>query len=179
MEDRTKTCYFLGKIATILVMRYWHPSKQKDNWIQYNYKAQWIWNFRSKWKIISRIQDNIKFSSGAKYCLFNWFDKMHNFGTLSWPFIRSNILKGKNILPTSLLFELKLTFVLNFYEIKVRMCTNGSKIIHDQDYTVSYTSIVDIDSFRWTTAIVASDEMIVVFIDASNCISNKRHMNPK
>ena len=104
---------------------------------------------------------------------------MHNFGTLSCPLIRSNILKGKKILPTRLLFELKLTFVLDFYEIKVRMCTNGSKMIHEQDYIVSYTSIVDVDSFRWTAAIVASDEMIVVFIDASNCISNKRHISPK
>ena len=101
-------------------------------------------------------------------CLFNSFDKMHNSGTLSCPFPRIKIPEGKKVLPTRLSFEVKLTDVLDFYEITIRMCANGSKIIQGQDFTVSYALTVDANSFRLAIAIAASDEMILVFIDASN-----------
>ena len=63
---------------------------------------------------------------------------------------------------------MKLTDVLDFYEIKVRMCANGSKMIQEQDFTVSYVPTVDADSFRLAIEIAVSDEMIIVFIDVSN-----------
>ena len=47
-------------------------------------------------------------------CLFNCFDKIHNFRTLSCHFPRSNISKGKKNSPTRLSFEIKLTDVLDF-----------------------------------------------------------------
>ena len=56
---------------------------------------------------------------------------MHNSGTLSCPFLRIKIPEGKKVLPTRLSFEAKLTDVLDFYEIKVRMCANGSKMIQE------------------------------------------------
>ena len=62
-------------------------------------------------------------------CLFNCFDKIHNSGTLSSQFPRINIPKGKKVLPTRQSFEVKLIDVLDFYEIKVRMCANGSTMI--------------------------------------------------
>ena len=48
------------------------------------------------------------------------------------------------------------------------MCANGSKMIQGQDYTVSYAPTVDVDSFRLTSIISASDDIVVVFIDTSN-----------
>ena len=75
--------------------------------------------------------------------LFNYFDKIHNSGTLRCPFPRSNVLKRKQFLRTRFSFEVKLTDVLDFYEIKVRMRANRSKIIYVQDYTVSYAPTVD------------------------------------
>ena len=61
------------------------------------------------------------------------------------------------------------------------MCANGSKMIQEQDFTVSYVPTVDADSFRLAIEIAVSDEMIIVFIDASNAFqtndisdSNKR-----
>ena len=90
--------------------------------------------------------------------LFNCFDKMHNSGTLSCPFLRIKIPDGKKVLPTRLSFEVKLTDVLDFYEIKVRMCANGSKMIQGQDFTVSYAPTVDADSFILSIALVASDK---------------------
>ena len=54
-------------------------------------------------------------------CLFNCFDKMHNSDTLSYPFLRIKIPDGEKVLPTRLTI-VKLTDVLNYYEIIVRMC---------------------------------------------------------
>ena len=54
-------------------------------------------------------------------------------------------------------------------------------MIQNQDFTVSYAPAVDADSFRLSIAIAASNEIIAVFIDASNIFqtnvisdSNKR-----
>ena len=111
-------------------------------------------------------------------CLFNCFDEIHNSGTLSCPFLRIKIPDGKKFLPTRLSFEVKLTDVLDFYEIKVRMCTNGSKMIQGQDFKVSYAPTVDADSFRLSIALAVSDEMIIVFIDASNAFQTNVISDP-
>lgn len=41
-------------------------------------------------------------------------------------------------------------------------------MIHRQDITVSYVSTVDVDSLRIGITMTALDEMILVFIGASN-----------
>ena len=82
---------------------------------------------------------------------------MFNSGTLSCPFLRIKIPDGKKVITTRLSFEVKLTDVLDLYEIKVRMCANGSKMIQRQDFTVSYAPTVDADSFRLSIAIAVSD----------------------
>ena len=48
------------------------------------------------------------------------------------------------------------------------MCANRSKMIQGQDYTVSYAPTADVDSFRLTSTIAVSDDIVVVFIDTSN-----------
>ena len=50
--------------------------------------------------------------------LFNYFDKIHNSGTLRCPFPWSNVLKRKKFLPTRFSFEVKLTDVLDFLRNK-------------------------------------------------------------
>ena len=93
---------------------------------------------------------------------------MHNSGTISCPFPRIKIPTGKKILPTMLTFEVKLTNILDFYEIKVKMCANRSKMVHGLDYTTSYAPTIDAYLFILSLNIAASDEMIVVFVDVSN-----------
>ena len=88
---------------------------------------------------------------------------MHNSGTLSCSFLRIKIPDGKKVLPTKLSFEVKLTDVLDFYEIKVRMYANGSKMMQGQHFTVSYAPTIDADSFRLSIAIAVTDKMIVVY----------------
>ena len=58
-------------------------------------------------------------------------------------FPRKLIPKETKVLPTRLSFEVNPTDVLNFYETKVRMCANGSKMVQGQDFTVSYAPTVD------------------------------------
>ena len=54
-------------------------------------------------------------------CLFKCFDKIYNSGSFSYLYPRIKIPEGKKVLPTRLSFEVKLTDVLDFYEIKVRI----------------------------------------------------------
>ena len=112
-------------------------------------------------------------------CLFNCYDKMHNTGTLSCPFPRNQLPKDKKVLPTRLSFEVSLTDILNFYEIKVRMCANGSRMIQGVDFTSSYSPTVDADSFRLSMNIAASEKMIIVFIDASNASQTNVISDPR
>ena len=72
------------------------------------------------------------------------------------------------MLPTRLSFRVSLTDVPDYYEMKLRMCANGSKMIQGVDFTVSYVLTVDTDLFRLTVNIAESDQMIIVFIDTSN-----------
>ena len=62
---------------------------------------------------------------------------------MSCPFLRTKIPTGKKVLPTRLSFEVKLADILDFYEMKVRMCANGSKMIQGHDFTVAYAPMLD------------------------------------
>ena len=98
-------------------------------------------------------------------CLLNCFDKMHNSGTLSCLFPRSNLPKGTKVLPAKLSFEVKLTDV-------------RSKLIQGQYYTLSYAPTVDTDSFKLTTTVAASDKTIVVLIYTSNTFQTNVILDP-
>ena len=63
---------------------------------------------------------------------------------------------------------MKLTDVIDVYEIKVRICANGSSMIQGIDFIESYAPTVDTDSFILSLNIAASDDITVAFIDASN-----------
>lgn len=74
---------------------------------------------------------------------------------------------------------MKLTDVLIWFGIKVRMCANGSKIMQGLDFVVSYTLTVDTSPFRLSICIAASDEIIVVFIDKSKTFQTNSISDPK
>lgn len=69
---------------------------------------------------------------------------------------------------TRLSFEVKLTNVLDYYEIKVSMCNNRSEMMQYLYFMVSYAPTVGTDLFRLSLKITAGVGMIVVSIDASN-----------
>ena len=112
-------------------------------------------------------------------CLFNCYDKMHNTATLSCPFLRSSLQTTVKILNTRLSIEVKITDIDDFYEIKVRMCANGSKMIKGIDFLESYAPTADCASFIAIIIIAASEGMTIVFIDASNAFQTNVISDPR
>ena len=100
--------------------------------------------------------------------LFACFDKMHNTACLSRPFLRTLLPKGVMILALRLSYEIKNTDLDNIYEIKIRMCGNGSKMIERIHYDYSYSPTCQGFSFRMAMGVAATLLMTLYFIDASN-----------
>ena len=82
------------------------------------------------------------------------------------------------VLPTRLLFEVCLTDVDDYYDLKARMCANGTTIVHGIDFIESYSPTVDTDSFCLIMMIVASEGIIIVFIDTSNTFQTNMILDP-
>ena len=110
--------------------------------------------------------------------MHNCYAKMHNFGTLRIPYLRSQISKDKKILSTRLSFEVKITDVQDYYEIKVRMCADRSRMVQGVDFSISYTPTVNSDSLRLIIIIAASKGKNIIFIDASNTFQKKIISDP-
>ena len=108
---------------------------------------------------------------------------MHDTGTLSCPFPISSILKhNPTILPSRLSFEVKLTDVDTFYELKCRLCADGSRMTEGIDFSESYAPTSDADSFRLIIALASSKGYWLIFYDVSNAFQtnviddpSKRH----
>ena len=64
---------------------------------------------------------------------------MHNIACLSRPFLRTLLPKGVMILAPRLSYEVKNTDLDIFYELKIRMCGNGSKMIEGIHFDDSYS----------------------------------------
>ena len=116
-------------------------------------------------------------------CIFVTFDKILDTGTLSCPFPMSFILKNDlTILPYRLSFEVKLTDVDKFYELKCRICTDGSIMTEGIDFSESFAPTSDADSFRLIIALASSKVYLLIFYDVSNAFQtnviddpSKRH----
>ena len=81
-------------------------------------------------------------------CIFATYDKMHTTCTLSCLFPTSYISKENlTILPSRLSFEVKITDVNNFYELKCRLCADGSRMTEGIDFSDSYTPTSNADYF--------------------------------
>ena len=111
--------------------------------------------------------------------LFAYFEKMHNTSTLSRPFLRSLLSKGTIILPPRLSYEVRNTELDHFFELKIRFCGNGSKMIEGVHYEDSYSPTCQGFSFRMSMGIAATLGMILHFIDASNAFQTNMISNPK
>ena len=62
-------------------------------------------------------------------CLFAAYDKMHRTGTLSLPFPQTQLDKDTAILRPRLTCEVRITDSDNYYELKVRLCADGSRMV--------------------------------------------------
>ena len=52
-------------------------------------------------------------------CIYNCYDKIHNSITLSCQFPRKMVPNKKKVLPVRLSFDVKITDVIDFYELNV------------------------------------------------------------
>ena len=110
--------------------------------------------------------------------LFKCFDKMHNTGTLSRPFLQTRLKKDTLILNPRLSFEVRTTDMDFFFELKIRFCADGSKMILGKHYDESYSPSCSSFSFRFTINIIVWFRMLVFFIDASNAFQTNVITNP-
>ena len=89
--------------------------------------------------------------------------------------MRSEIPKVKKVLSTILSFEVKITDVQDYYEIKVRMCADGSRMVQGVDFSIPYAPTADSDSLRLIIDIASSDGMSIIFTDVSNAFQKMRY----
>ena len=98
--------------------------------------------------------------------LFACFDKMHYTACLSRPFLRTLLQKGVMILVPRLSYEVKNTDLDNFYELKIRICGNGSKMIEGIHFDDSYSPTCQGFLFRIAMGMAATFLMTLYFSDA-------------
>ena len=60
-------------------------------------------------------------------CIYNYYDKTHNSTLLSCLLPRKMMQNKKKMLPVRLSFEVNIIDVIDLYELKCRICTNGKK----------------------------------------------------
>ena len=61
--------------------------------------------------------------------LFDTYDKMHKSNSLSLPFEITLLPKDTTILRPRIICKVKITDSEDYYEIKYRMCADGSRMI--------------------------------------------------
>ena len=115
-------------------------------------------------------------------CLFDTYDKMHRTGSFSRPFLRIKLPPDTRIINPRITFEVKITDIPTFYELKCRFCGNGSIMIEGPDYDLSFASVVDGPHLFFMIAISTAENMVLYFVDISNAFQtnviegpNKRH----
>ena len=79
-------------------------------------------------------------------CLFNAYDKMHGTGTLSLPFPISLLPRDTTVLCPRLTCEVRITDTDNYYELKCRLCVDGSRMVVGIYFDLSYAPVIDEDS---------------------------------
>ena len=99
---------------------------------------------------------------------FNGYEKMHRTSTLSRPFLRSMLPPNALILSPRLSFEVRTTDLDFFYELKVRLCADGSKMLAGVHFDESYSPVCNGSSFCHAICLASVLAMVFYFIDADN-----------
>jgi hypothetical protein len=96
------------------------------------------------------------------------YDKMYRTGTWSAPVLRSLLPPDAVILPPSSVYAVKPSEVANVYDLQVRTCANGSKMIEGVHYDQSFAPVYSIDSIRMMIALSAAQRKTAYTLDISN-----------
>ena len=112
-------------------------------------------------------------------CLFDSYDKMHRTGTLSLPFPLTELPKGFTLLRPRVSCEVKITDSDNFYEVKCRLCADGSQMVVGVDYDLSYAPVIEGDALLLMISVGTSKCLKFYFIDISNAFQSNVIHDPK
>ena len=83
-------------------------------------------------------------------------------------FPRKHIEGSQKFLPPRLYFEVKITDLDYFHELKCRLCADGSRMAEGIDLVNSYTPTADADSLRLVIALVVTYCLDLTLYDVSN-----------
>ena len=107
---------------------------------------------------------------------------MHRTGTLSLPFLLSRLPTETTILRPRVSCEVRITDSDNYYEMKIRLCANGARMIPGIDFDLSHVPVIDGETLLLMIAVATAKKMKFYFIDISNAFQsnvihdpNKRH----
>jgi hypothetical protein len=99
---------------------------------------------------------------------FENYDKMFRTGTCSSPVLRSLLPREAVILPPHSVYAVESAEVENVFDLQVRMCANGSKMIEGIHYDQSFAPVASIDNIRMTIALGASQGKMVYTLEIYN-----------
>ena len=105
-------------------------------------------------------------------CLFDSYDKMHRTGTLSLPFLTSILPPNTTILRPRLSCEVKITDSDNYFEMKIRLCADCSRMVQGIDFDLSYAPVIDGESLLLMIAVATAKGMKFYFLDISNAFQS-------
>jgi hypothetical protein len=99
---------------------------------------------------------------------FENYDKIYHTGTWSAPVLRNLLPPDTVILPPCSVDAVKPSEVANVYDLQIRTCVNGSKMIEGVHYDQSFAPSSSIDSIRMMIALGAAQRKTDYTLDISN-----------
>jgi hypothetical protein len=107
------------------------------------------------------------------------YDKMIESQTFSCPFLRSTLPTSTKVLDPRLSFQVKLTEVDHIYDLKARLCADGSAMLEGVDFLLSYAPTADITAIRVLIALTSANKHMVLYtIDITNAYQNNVISDP-
>ena len=113
-----------------------------------------------------------KFCSDWRSSIFEQYDKMRDSVSLSKPFLKETLPPSSLILNSRLAFAVKLTGLQDYYELKSRLCANGSTMVEGVDFDLSFCHVADTYSTLLIFNIAAMLGLRLYFYDISNAFQS-------
>jgi hypothetical protein len=113
-----------------------------------------------------------------KMAHFENYDKMYQTGTWSYPVAKSLLPPKAVILPIRLAYSVKSTETDSLWEMQVRSCANGARMIEGVHFGQSYSPVAMIDSIHLLLILSASQDKQVYILDIRNAFQNMIEFDP-
>jgi hypothetical protein len=118
------------------------------------------------------------YKAEVKAAYFENYDKMYRTGTWNVPVLQSLLPPDAVVLPPRSIYAVKPSEVANVYELQVRTCSNGSKMIEGVHYDQSFAPVSSIDSIQMMIALGAAQRKTAYTLDISNAFQRPLYFKP-